>query len=70
MIVGKQRDGFYDEEGNWQRTKFCFTPCPPESCTCSPPKLHLGTGLGNESLPWSDKEVIEFDLALSKFETE
>jgi len=30
-------DGYYDDEGNWQRTKFCFMAC--EHCTCQPPGL-------------------------------
>lgn len=30
------RDGYYDERGVWQRTKFCFADCG-ERCTCKPP---------------------------------
>lgn len=29
-------DGYYDDTGNWQRTKFCFIDCG-ERCTCMPP---------------------------------
>lgn len=35
-ICTPRRDGYYDEQGNWQRTKFCFRYCGP-SCTCGPP---------------------------------
>jgi hypothetical protein len=28
-------NGAYDEEGHWQRTKFCFMACP--NCDCGPP---------------------------------
>ena len=31
-----RRDGFYDDRGHWQRTKFCFVYCG-ERCTCGPP---------------------------------
>lgn len=34
-LIGK-RDGYYDERGIWQRTKFCFVDCG-ERCTCKPP---------------------------------
>lgn len=30
------RDGYYDDEGHWRRTKFCFVSCGAR-CTCSPP---------------------------------
>ncbi len=29
-------DGHYDDEGMWQRAKFCFIDCGA-SCTCKPP---------------------------------
>lgn len=29
-------DGYYDDEGNWQRMKFCFVSCG-HRCTCGPP---------------------------------
>lgn len=29
-------DGYYDENGDWQRTKFCFVSCG-DRCTCKPP---------------------------------
>lgn len=29
-------DGYYDDEGQWQRNKFCFVDCG-EACTCGPP---------------------------------
>lgn len=29
-------DGYYDDNGEWQRTKFCFVDCG-ERCTCRPP---------------------------------
>ena len=35
MFVGRSRDGYYDENGNWQRSKFCFMTC--HDCTCLPP---------------------------------
>lgn len=32
-------NGYYDENGNWQRTKFCFMAC--RHCDCMPPSgLH------------------------------
>jgi hypothetical protein len=29
-------DGYYDDTGNWQRTKFCFVDCGTR-CTCRAP---------------------------------
>ena len=29
-------DGYYDDDGLWQRTKFCFVDCG-ENCTCKEP---------------------------------
>lgn len=29
-------DGYYDDNGEWQRTKFCFVSCGA-ACTCMPP---------------------------------
>lgn len=36
--------GYYNEQGNWVRTKFCFMSCG-ESCDCMPPGgiWHIGT---------------------------
>lgn len=36
MILVDNRDGYYDENGNWKRTKLCFMHCGSR-CTCSPP---------------------------------
>lgn len=36
MSLFTSRDGYYDEEGWWQRTKFCFVSCGAR-CTCMPP---------------------------------
>jgi hypothetical protein len=33
---GRSADGYYDETGHWQRTKFCFVSCG-DRCTCRPP---------------------------------
>lgn len=41
-ITPKQPDGYYDENGVWQRTKFCFVDCG-ERCTCKPPREELNT---------------------------
>jgi len=30
------RNGHYDDDGIWQRTKFCFVYCG-ERCDCGPP---------------------------------
>jgi hypothetical protein len=30
-------DGYYDDTGNWQCTKFCFVQC--QHCMCQPPGL-------------------------------
>lgn len=30
------RNGYYDDKGDWQRTKFCFTDCGA-NCNCGPP---------------------------------
>lgn len=30
-------NGYYDDTGHWQRTKFCFVACV--YCTCTPPGL-------------------------------
>lgn len=29
-------DGYYDDCGNWNRTKYCFISCGAR-CTCMPP---------------------------------
>lgn len=29
-------DGYYDDNGEWQRTKYCFMSCGA-ACTCMPP---------------------------------
>lgn len=29
-------DGYYDDNGEWQRSKFCFVSCGA-ACTCMPP---------------------------------
>ena len=31
-------NGYYDDNGIWQRTKFCFVQC--HNCTCGPPTGH------------------------------
>ena len=31
-----RHDGYYDNHGQWQRSKFCFVACGA-SCTCGPP---------------------------------
>jgi len=33
---GMGSDGYYDENGHWQRTKLCFVDCGA-NCTCKPP---------------------------------
>lgn len=38
-LMPRTPDGYYDDTGHWQRTKFCFMDCG-ERCTCKPP---LGT---------------------------
>lgn len=30
------RGGYYDDKGQWQRTKYCFMSCG-DRCTCRPP---------------------------------
>ena len=32
----RTNDGYYDDNGRWQRTKFCFVSCG-DRCTCGPP---------------------------------
>lgn len=32
---GFSLNGYYDETGHWQRTKFCFVACT--HCDCGPP---------------------------------
>ncbi len=39
MSLFDHRDGYYDEHGTWQRTKFCFVDCG-DRCTCKPPNGH------------------------------
>lgn len=34
-LIPRLDDGYYDESGFWQRTKFCFIQC--QDCTCQPP---------------------------------
>ena len=29
--------GYYDDEGNWKRMKFCFMYCGKDRCDCGPP---------------------------------
>ena len=36
MSLISRSGGHYDEEGNWQRLKFCFVSCGSR-CTCRPP---------------------------------
>jgi hypothetical protein len=35
-LMPRSPDGYYDEGGRWQRTKFCFVYCGA-ACTCQPP---------------------------------
>ena len=49
-------DGYYDDDGSWQRTKFCFVDCG-ENCTCREPRL------GNPKLRGSSDEWTELDGA-------
>lgn len=35
-LLPRSRDGYYDDAGHWQRTKFCFVDCG-DRCTCKPP---------------------------------
>jgi hypothetical protein len=35
-LMGRFPDGYYDNHGEWQRTKFCFVSCG-SNCTCMPP---------------------------------
>lgn len=34
-LLPQLQNGYYDDTGNWQRTKFCFVQC--QHCTCGPP---------------------------------
>ena len=36
MSLFHYADGYYDETGSWQVTKYCFAYCE-ERCTCEPP---------------------------------
>ena len=36
MSLYDKRDGYYDDNGHWQRTKLCLVDCG-ENCTCRPP---------------------------------
>lgn len=36
LHTGLGLNGYYDENGNWQRTKFCFVSCG-QRCDCLPP---------------------------------
>lgn len=35
MLIGF--NGYYDDTGHWQRTKFCFMYCGDGRCDCGPP---------------------------------
>lgn len=35
-MLGYSLNGYYDDEGHWQRMKFCFQSCGP-ACDCGPP---------------------------------
>lgn len=35
-LTGHFPDGYYDDNGDWQRSKFCFVSCG-DACTCMPP---------------------------------
>jgi len=51
MNIGINLNGYYDEEGNWQRTKFCFVDCG-ENCTCQPPMgLHYSRAHDKRQVP-------------------
>jgi hypothetical protein len=51
-------DGYYDEDGHWQRTKFCFTDCG-ENCTCSPPSGAFFKPPEETRRPPTDEELRE-----------
>ena len=34
-LMTRRVNGYYDDNGIWKRTKFCFAPC--HDCTCAPP---------------------------------
>lgn len=36
MSFGIFPGGYYDEQGEWQRSKFCFVDCG-DRCICRPP---------------------------------
>ena len=36
MTLFDTRNGYYDHDGQWQRTKYCFTDCGSR-CDCGPP---------------------------------
>jgi hypothetical protein len=35
-LMPRSADGYYDDNGEWQRTKYCFVSCGAQ-CTCGPP---------------------------------
>jgi hypothetical protein len=53
-LIG-HRDGYYDKDGQWQRTKFCFVYCG-ERCTCSPPNGIYNIKMKDEIEKRRDKE--------------
>jgi hypothetical protein len=51
-LIPQLGDGYYDDEGNWQRTKFCFVQC--QHCTCQPPGLLFYSVAHDKRKPLAD----------------
>lgn len=37
LLPSVGRNGYYDDRGLWNRTKFCFIACCGDLCDCGPP---------------------------------
>jgi hypothetical protein len=49
-------NGYYDETGNWQRTKFCFMDCG-HNCNCRPPGMLYYSAAHDKRLQKKDELV-------------
>ena len=61
MNLAPNFDGGYDENGHWQRTKFCFISCG-KRCTCRPPFgmwYSMAHDVKRQALDWSHPKKMD-----------
>lgn len=54
----QRHDGYYDDNGHWQRTKFCFRSCG-EACTCGPPMGRWYAAEHDKSKPAAETQEVQ-----------